>query len=285
MEVLEGKPPTLLAPTRPLDAAAAHLKQTSEQLELAKARYEEAKSKHSDAKAIYEVLEASTRLTVTIAASNLCESCTRVPLRTIFDRPWPVPKKQRRRFGDLFQAVERQSWCGFCKFLIESFRIGLNNQDAKPGGQLKGRDSAIYFADDPNDKPWFRIAGIDTNVLSCSFVWLQTGLSTITGLPHICITFQPVANIDNTKPSGFIHPRQRDPLEAFNGSLDYALLSSWIEKCTTHHGDVCNKKSDQQVTEFDIILVDVLTRQLVRRGLAVRFIALSYVWGKGRELH
>ncbi|KAI9774021.1 MAG: hypothetical protein M1839_001905 [Geoglossum umbratile] len=283
MEAPEGEPKTPQAPARPLDAAAAHVKHTSELLELAKARYEEAKATHNSAKAIYEALEASTRLTAISSGNNLCESCARVPLSTIFGRPWPILKPQRRRVGDLFQAIERQSWCVLCKFLIEAFQIGDERQDGKLGAQLKARDSAIYFADDLDGRPWFRRAGLDMGVPSCSFVWLQTGMPTITGLPHICITFQP-AGVGNAKPSGLVRPRQRDPLEAFNGAVNYDLLRSWIEKCTTHHGDRCNRKTNQQVTEFDIVLIEVSSRQLVRRSLTDRFVALSYVWGKGTEL-
>lgn len=37
------------------------------------------------------------------------------------------------------------------------------------------RDSAVYFAADPDGKAWYTKAGIDTNLSTCPFVWLQTG--------------------------------------------------------------------------------------------------------------
>ncbi len=283
IKAYEDASQTLLPASRPLDAAEAHLKHTSEQLDLAKTRYEEAKARHDGAKAICEALRASTQLTASTSRTNLCESCARIPLADIFGRSWPVPKLQRQRVGDLFQAVERQSWCVFCKFLIEAFQIGAEDQAEKLAAHLKARDSAIYFADDVNSMPWFRRAGLDTDLPTCAFVWLQTGMPTTTGLPYICITFKP-ADTNPANLSDFASPRQREPLEAFNGAMEYGLLKSWLDKCMSHHGDRCNRETDKRLNELDIMLIDVSSRKIVRRSPDDRFVALSYVWGKGTEL-
>jgi hypothetical protein len=108
-------------------------------------------------------------------------------------------------------------------------------------------------------------------------------MPTLTGVPHICITLEP-GNDKRPDVSGGIWPRQRDSLEAFNGALNYGLVKSWLEKCKDQHGPGCNRQLKGHDLVLDINLIDVSTRQLVRRSTRDRYIALSYVWGKGTEL-
>jgi hypothetical protein len=107
---------------------------------------------------------------------------------------------------------------------------------------LKPRDTAIHFTPDPDGRPWFRNPGVDTNLSSCPFVWLQTGPPTRTGEPHICISFEPRFGVDaNQRPlEKMTYPRRRDPVEAFNGSIYYDLVTSWFRNCDTQHGRACN---------------------------------------------
>ncbi|KAL9044251.1 MAG: hypothetical protein Q9214_002597, partial [Letrouitia sp. 1 TL-2023] len=216
--------------------------------------------------------------------SNLCESCATIQIATTF-RSQSTSKAHRRKVGDLFHAIETQSSCIFCKFLIDAFQIGCEDQAERLHAHLTPRDTSVYFAQDPDGKAWYTKAGIDTNLPSCPFVWLQTGPPTATGQPHICISFahSPENGQDLANANKNLYPRQRSALEAFNGSLNYDILGSWLNKCYTIHGAECRSNDMLSTLPLDVYLIDVQTRQLIRRNNDDRYVALSYVWGKGSE--
>src|SRR2546429_8107808 len=94
-----------------MESASAHLQKAVEHLEVAKVQYESAKATYQSAKALYETVEASqSRLVKSGAFSNLCQSCAAIPLAAIFKQDL-TSKPQRRKVGDLFQAVDGQSSC------------------------------------------------------------------------------------------------------------------------------------------------------------------------------
>ena len=117
---------------------------------------------------------------------------------------------------------------------------------------------------------------------ACPSVWLQTAPPTATGQPHICISFEPALGSDEyaARSSKKVHPRQRGGLEAFNGSVNYELVKSWLGKCCTEHGAECQRDDAASILTLDIYLVDVKTKTFVRRRAGGRFVALSYVLGK-----
>ena len=160
--------------------------------------------------------------------------------------------------------------------------MGSESHSERLHAQLKPRDTAIYFARDQDGKAWYTKAGIDTNWSPCPFVWLQTGAPTVTGEPHICISFESALkdemNVSRLSAEAF--PRQREPLEAFNGSVNYALVKSWLRKCCAEHVPQCRVEDTVSALRLDIYLVDVKARKLVRHSTGDRFVALSYVWGK-----
>ena len=269
-----------------LASAAEHLKKARDHLSLVKAQYQSAEATYESAKSVYEALESSQTIRAGSNAqhSQLCESCKAIPIRNIFQQQ-PTSRPHRRKVGDLFHAVETQSSCVFCKFLIEAFQIGSEIQSERLHAQLTPRDTAIYFTSDPDGKAWYTKAGVDTDLPACPFVWLQTGPPTVTGQPHICVSFEPALTSDENvgMASKKIYPRQRGGLEAFNGSLNYDLVKSWLWKCCTEHGAECQREDAASILTLDIYLVDVQTKSFVRRRAGDRFVALSYVWGKGSQ--
>ena len=159
--------------------------------------------------------------------TQLCESCTAIPIAKIFKQQ-PTFKAHRRKVGDLFHAVETRSSCIFYNFLIEAYQIGRENQSKQTHAQLNPRDTTIYFANDPDGKAWHTKAGIDTSLPACPFVWLQTGPSTMTGQPHICVSFEPStpgSNEDVGRWSNKVYPRQRKALR-FSTDLWIMISSS-----------------------------------------------------------
>ena len=267
-----------------LALAAAQLQKAKTELDLAKSQYQGAEAAFQCAKTVYKALEASLKAgALPDPPQNfLCISCQAIPIASIFKGSQSTSKSHRRNVGDLFHAVETQSSCLFCKFLIEAFQVGSESRSERLHAQLKPRDTAIYFASDPDGKAWYTKAGIDTTLSPCPFVWLQTGAPTATGEPHICISFEPALQKDSNigRLSTKAYPRQREPLEAFNGSVNYALVKSWLQKCCAEHGNECQVDDTVSALALDIYLIDVKARHLVRRRSGDRFVALSYVWGK-----
>ncbi len=266
-----------------LASAAEHLKKARDHLSLVKAQYQSAEATYESAKSLYEALESSQTIRAGSDAqySQLCEFCKAIPIRNLFQQQ-PTSRPHRRKVGDLFHAVETQSSCVFCKFLIEAFQIGSEEQSERLHARLTPRDTAIYFTSDPDGKAWYTKAGVDTDLPACPFVWLQTGPPTVTGQPHICVSFEPALTSDENvgMASQKVYPRQRRGLEAFNGSLNYDLVKSWLWKCCTEHGAECQREDAASILTLDIYLVDVQTKSFVRRRAGDRFVALSYVWGK-----
>ena len=267
------------------EPAATHLRKAEEHLEQAKSQYESAKAVYQSARATFEAVEvAQAAFDSSGSMGALCDTCAAIPLKTIF-KPERSGKPQRRRVGDLFQAVERQSWCSLCKFLLEAFQLGDETQSERLPAGLTSRDTAIYFADDRDGLPWYNRAGLNTNVPPCPFVWLQTGQPTLTGQPHICLSFEPSADFGKgpERLSGYAYPRRYDPLEAFNGALSYETILSWLAKCEAQHRPKCIQDHEADLEELNLSLIDVKTRCVVTRQPGDRYVALSYVWGKGTE--
>ena len=262
--------------------AAAHLKIAKNHLDLVKAQYQSAKATYESAQTLYEALESS-ELTYALSETQkteLCESCRAIPITNIFKHK-PLSKPRRQKVGDLLHAFERQASCTFCKFLVESFRLGSEDGSEGVHPRWTPPDTAIYLASDVDRKAWYTKAGIDTDFPPCPFVWLQTGPRTLTGQPHICISFEPTFNHGNNagRLNGYIYPRQREVLESTTGCTDYGLVKSWLGKCCAEHGPECQMRDIMSTLPLNIYLIDVQTRRFVRRYSNERFVALSYVWG------
>jgi hypothetical protein len=273
--------PTLV--TSALEHLRQHLRQAEKSFELAKAQYESARTTLQSAKQLYELAENSQHAFVgSPAQSQLCQSCQAIPVPAIFKKQPPF-KTPRLKVGDLFDVVENQSSCGLCKFLLEVFQLGDPDQSERLHAHLTPRDSAIYFAQDPENNPWFQKAGVRAEMQSAPFVWLQTGPKTLTGQPHLCITFKPwdVSEDKLDEKGDLLYPRQRDALEAFNGSIPYELILSWLKKCQGEHSLCAPDMPASASSAVPIYLIDVKTRHIVSATTSDRYVALSYVWGMG----
>lgn len=267
-----------------LVVASANLEKAKTDLDLMKAQYDSAKETYENAKTIYTALKNSQIRTGSseVQHDQLCGSCKAISISKLFERQQQPPKAHRQKVGDLFHAIENQSRCNFCRFLIEAFQLGSETQSERLHALLTPRDTAIYFARDSEGKAWYTKAGIDTNLPACPFVWLQTGRQTLTGQPHICVSFKPTVDGNESTASWRkeIYPRRRGALEAFNGSLNYELIKSWLTKCETEHVAICKSDDTKSTSSLNIVLIDVSTKTFVRRRPGDRFVALSYVWGK-----
>lgn len=272
--------------SKPLALAAAHLKIAKDHLDLVKAQYQSAKATYESARTLYEALESS-ELTCAISETQnteLCDSCRAIPVTNIFKQQ-PLSKPRRQKVGDLLHAVENQTSCTFCRFLVESVRIGSEDGSEGLHPQSTPPNTTIYFASDLDGEAWYTKAGIGIGSPPCPFVWLQTGPRTLTGQPHICVSFEPTFDHGKNagRSNGYVYPRQRGALESTTGCIDYGLVKSWLAKCRAEHSPECQMGDTVSNLPFNIYLIDVQTRKFVQRCTDDRFVALSYVWGTGSQ--
>lgn len=68
--------------------------------------------------------------------------------------------------------------------------------------------------------------------------------------------------------------------------IDLPLLESWLSECVATHGDACNAyhlpNADGKL--HNLRVVDVSEYRIIRQASALRYIALSYVWGQTATL-
>ncbi|KAJ4124393.1 hypothetical protein NW754_000090 [Fusarium falciforme] len=64
--------------------------------------------------------------------------------------------------------------------------------------------------------------------------------------------------------------------------LNYSLIRSWVDDCTTRHGPKCNPPGPGR-DFLPLILLDVKQMRLFKSDRHCRYLALSYVWGKAKQ--
>ncbi|KAI8660883.1 HET domain-containing protein [Fusarium keratoplasticum] len=64
--------------------------------------------------------------------------------------------------------------------------------------------------------------------------------------------------------------------------LNYSLIRSWMDDCTTRHGPKCNPPGLSRDC-LPLILLDVKQMRLFKSDRHCRYLALSYVWGKAKQ--
>jgi hypothetical protein len=76
------------------------------------------------------------------------------------------------------------------------------------------------------------------------------------------------------------------PLRSAAGQqVDTAMLKRWLNDCDQNHGETCNSSyrgngaSARYVADVSLVFIDVVDHCLVPATSAVKYFALSYVWG------
>ena len=171
--------------------------------------------------------------------------------------------------------------CDLCKFWVESMRLSTPENRFKLY-RSKAPHSMMYL--EANEDPWFLKAGIDVARKPCPFAWLRVGPKPTKEeppQPHICITFEP--DIHSTYEPGSksddIYPRKRIIFEGENGNYDVELVIDWLKKCYSESHPRCSVPETPKVEGLK--LIDVQEHRLVLHQPGDRYVALSYVWGKG----
>jgi len=71
-------------------------------------------------------------------------------------------------------------------------------------------------------------------------------------------------------------------LDADGQKVSRDVIRKWLVDCEGEHGSVCNRSVVEPTKEelMEIMLIDTVEQRLIRSTTAVKFFALSYVWGK-----
>jgi hypothetical protein len=65
--------------------------------------------------------------------------------------------------------------------------------------------------------------------------------------------------------------------------VDFGLIRNWLYLCETSHNDTCSPRGLISRTAGKIRLVDVMNLQIIDGTTNERYLALSYVWGPGKQ--
>ena len=268
--------------------AKTNLRTAQINLANARAQYDGAKTNLDNATKLYKAaVVLSDSAASETSSQKLCALCTKINFNALFKyhgRGWKTGSTVRRAIGNLFNTVENQFTCLSCRFLLEACQLGRAPGQLCLHALAEAKDVTIYLSEDPEGKPWYTKAGIAANFPPIPYLWIQVGLPSKTGEPHVCIVLEPsydeedALNIPQQHNSGSF-PRTRDHVEAFNGSMNIEAIQVWLATCDQHDVRCVGRIS----CAFVYYLIDVDTRHIVQFSGYCRYVTLSYVWGKGAK--
>lgn len=268
--------------------AKANVEAAQSNLMPAKAQYKNAKASYESATKLHDaVVVAHSNTLSAISTQNLYDSCQKIDFRSLFKKRGRGPKAgsgSRQAVGDLFVAVDNHSNCLCFRYLLEACQLGRIPGDLRLHALADVKDNTIYLSEDPHGNPWYTKAGISADLPWIPYFWIQVGLQTKTGKPYVCISLDDFG-IENTDGSASISdslPHIRGPVEGFNGLVSIEIVRTWIATCN-RHDPTCDRSSLTDQANFVYFLTDVHSRHIMRASSGWRYVALSYVWGKGAQ--
>lgn len=218
---------------------------------------------------------------------TFCESCRTSLLVTCFtENTWLSSK--RKVLCDLSEAARKGYGCTLCQFLVDTSR--LMQRSRLSATSTPSTDSIVNhqvrIVQGSSKYSWPKIAGCVLDVPVSPFAWLELGSHPRIGVeeaPYICVALDPN---EDTRPSQapreISGPRVRSMYEQSTGLVDYNLINSWIDICTTFHGPkregLCHVENEGSST-MPMYLINLKTRKIATAQVGTRYVAVSYVWG------
>lgn len=218
---------------------------------------------------------------------TFCENCRTSLLVTCFtENTWPGSK--RIILCDLSEAVRKGFQCTLCQFLVDTSRLiqrSRTSATSTPTGDSIANDQ-VRIVQGSSRYSWPKIAGCFLDVPVNPFAWLELRSHPRIGVedaPYICIALYPGENTEQNQTSHEISgPRVRSMYEQSTGLVDYNLINSWMNICTTFHGPECEglrHTEKEGSSSFPIYLINLKTRKIAAAQPGTRYVAVSYVWG------
>ncbi|KAK1749643.1 heterokaryon incompatibility protein-domain-containing protein [Echria macrotheca] len=203
---------------------------------------------------------------------RLCSSCRTIDFEKVFSSKVNRCGKERS-FGHPVQQglnLTSSASCDLCVFFVRF--LGF---DAGTEPDLRGYDLCAYSA---------RAAfGIPQGVLADSGPMLALVPSRKKGSrertargPHPIQSGQMIMECLPSETTSRLGARLIGP------QVDYSLVASWLNFCTTHHTRLCHTQSSEVASLPGFRVIDCETRKIVPWNSLSQtdgFVALSYVWG------
>ncbi|MCJ1404341.1 hypothetical protein MMC11_007566 [Xylographa trunciseda] len=216
-----------------------------------------------------------------------CKHCKTSLLVTCFtENTWPGSKRIILR--DLSEAVRKAYKCSLCKFLVDTSRLTqaprLSTTSTTIGESIL--NDHVRIVQGSSKYSWPKIAGCILDIPVSPFAWLELESYPRIGAeeaPYICIALDHGEDAQqNQIPQEISGPRVRSMYEQLTGLVDYNLINSWINICTTLHGPKCEGLShieNEGSSTIPIYLINLRTRKIAAAQPGTRYVAVSYVWG------
>ncbi|PSN65737.1 HET-domain-containing protein [Corynespora cassiicola Philippines] len=192
-------------------------------------------------------------------ASDLCEVCSSIDIRSIFkphldDRGNLKLRYHQRILGPVKSLLAKQNSCALCRLIVgtigstHDFTQGLDDKIHLIRGRLAYDGTATTF----------RLKTCQTGSTHCSFnpIQLLAEDATAIGLPRL------------------FHGRV---LTA--DCADVSLAKEWLRRCESEHGSLCSTTGAiPYPLHSETLFVDVQDYCLVSAPKDPRYVALSYCW-------
>jgi hypothetical protein len=181
-------------------------------------------------------------------------------------------KDSNEEINDELKAWTYMANCDFCRYVLESVR-GKAQLDSLAHPQSPtlhfnikqfGVVSRVFL-----DKP--RIYRFGSR--------LRVGEGVYEKDSELSHELQLLLNSPINSSKALLYGRAMGPI------VDFNLLKSWLGSCTERHGSQCTPKINcTRKGNFTLRVVDVVRRCIIEAPPACRYLALSYVWGRARQV-
>ena len=205
--------------------------------------------------------------------SALCSSCQKWDFK---QQLLPSgPNNSGARIDEL-ETVRKATSCPLCRLRISALRAIPGFDDVKWERVAFVHTSPMVFggySSGPGSVPKSWVARLWMLLLLDGNNWTLDATGTI-----FSCGIQLLADTTSGDTSGQLlrgRPIKED-------SLDFDLLASWLRRCSGDHGNSCTP--DTVMDDFCLRVIDVRARCVVKAPPSCRYLALSYVWGKSRQL-
>lgn len=199
-------------------------------------------------------------------------------LSTLFQAE-SVHKPKRKAVGNLSYARIAQSYCRFCKFLVEVCELAYPHETNDGFWNGSTRKVPLLITNDFEGKPWHWVVGAETGSANAPYTWLRIGPEQQHKVLRVCVSLVDPDLLTDLRSERKLLPRRRETFEAQNGKLNYELIKTWLRLCDENHEQTCGRSTILERRFLDIYLIDVHTRSIRLASPSAKYVALSYVWG------
>ena len=219
-------------------------------------------------------------------ASTLYQECNAyLRVKCFIENTWP--RSKRVTLCSLSEAVGKASRCALCQFLVDISELVQSTYTAGMPTEEVFVNDELRLVQGSSEWSWPNIAGCVLNVQVSPFAWFELGACPRIGVEkarYVCVAMEPKAETaPNQVETEVCTPRVRSLYEQTTGLVDFKLVKSWVEICTTFHGPECGRlhhTDPDSASTTPTHLIDLKTRKIATAQPGTRYVAVGYVWGE-----